>query len=491
MRLRDYELTGRRILLLALILLVPAVQAMLPIDDPDIWWRFRMGEWMVSHRAVPYVDYFSAYDTGTPWIEYSWVFALLVHWIHAYLGLVGLVFFIALTGMLLAYLGYRLIRPAGLPIQAEVLLVGMALATVKSLMTPRPWLLTMVFFAVELLIIYRARATENGKSLWWLPVLFCAWANIHIQFVYGLAVLGLLFGEALLAHWANRWEWGLAVPALSLRTLTLVSLTSVAATLVTPYHFLLYQQIFSYMFVQVGAFQYLSELHPMFFRALNDWFVLAMTMAAAFALGWQRKRSPFSTLLLVSAAFVGFRARRDVWMMALASLAIIGEAARRTLDANPIADVSKAQWRGALLFALVVLYFTGRARGIDPGTLDGVVRAEFPVQAVSYIKTHRLTGPLFNHYDWGGFLLWSLPEIPVSMDGRTNLFGDQRIERSLRTWNGAPGWESDPDLLKAKLVIAEKHRPLTALLKNHPGFTAVYEDHNAAVFVGNPAAGAK
>lgn len=153
MRFGDYELTARRILLLALILLVPAVQAMLPIDDPDIWWRFRMGEWMVSHRAVPYVDYFSAYDAGTPWIEYSWVFALLVYWIHSYLGLVGLVYFIALTGMLLAYLGYRLLRPAGLPIQVEVLLVGMALATVKSLMTPRPWLLTMLFFAVELVII--------------------------------------------------------------------------------------------------------------------------------------------------------------------------------------------------------------------------------------------------------------------------------------------------------------------------------------------------
>lgn len=71
MRLRDIEPNARRILLLALILLVPAVQAMTPIDDPDIWWRFRMGEWIVTHWAVPYVDYFSPYDAGTPWIEYS------------------------------------------------------------------------------------------------------------------------------------------------------------------------------------------------------------------------------------------------------------------------------------------------------------------------------------------------------------------------------------------------------------------------------------
>lgn len=221
------------------------------------------------------------------------MFALLVYWIHSYLGLVGLVYFIALTGMLLAYLGYRLIRPAGLPIQAEVVLVGMALATLKSLMTPRPWLLTMVFFAVELAIIYRARASENGKSLWYLPLLFCVWANVHIQFVYGLAVLGLLFGEALLAYWANPRGWRLAVPALSLRTIALVSLASVAATFATPYHFLLYEQVFAYMFAQSGVFQLVSEVHPMFFRSFGDWLVLALTLWSTYTLGWYRNRSHF------------------------------------------------------------------------------------------------------------------------------------------------------------------------------------------------------
>ncbi len=484
------EAAIRRAVLLALMFLVLAVQAMSPIDDPDIWWRFRMGEWIVTHRTVPYVDHFSANDMGKPWIEYSWVFALIVYWVHSYLGLVGMVYFIVLMGSAVAYAAYRLIRGAGLPIQAEVALVAMALGAMKSLMTPRPWLITILFFALELHIIYRARTAENDRLLWLLPILFVAWANIHIQFVYGLVAVGLLFGEALLASYAKSRGWDLAVPALSLRNLGLVTIACVAATLLTPYHYLLYEQVLSYMFVQVGAFQYLTELHPMFFRSPGDWLVLAMTLFAAFALGWQRKWSPFSTMLLLIAAFVAFRARRDVWMIALVSLAIIGDTARSVLP-NKVYDFSKGQLLVAALVSLAVLFFIGHSRGIYEKNLKSIVEEKFPVQAVNYVKNNRLPGPLFNHYDWGGFLLWSLPEIPVSMDGRTNLFGDRRIERSLAAWNGLAGWESEPDLLKARLVIAEKDRPLTTLLKTHAGFKLVYEDHNSGVFVGQPSSTGK
>jgi hypothetical protein len=239
------------------------------------------------------------------------------------------------------------------------------------------------------------------------------------------------------------------------------------------------------MFVQVGAFQYLSELHPMFFRSPGDWLVLAMTILAAFALGWQRKWSPFSTMLLLIAAFVAFRARRDAWMIALVSLAIIGDTARSVLP-NKVYDFSKGQLLVAALVSLTVLYSIGHNRGIYEKNLQSVVQEKFPVQAVNYIKNNRLPGPLFSHYDWGGFLLWSLPEIPVPLDGRTNLFGDRRIERSLAAWDGRAGWESEPDLLKARLVIAEKYRPLTTLLRSHAGFKVVYEDHNSVVFVGEP-----
>jgi hypothetical protein len=46
-----------------------------------------------------------------------------------------------------------------------------------------------------------------------------------------------------------------------------------------------------------------------------------------------------------------------------------------------------------------------------------------------------------------------------------------------------PGWDSDPELVNARLVIAEIRRPLTSNLRRDPRFKVVYEDKTAAVFV--------
>src|SRR3990172_12785019 len=114
------ETNPRPVALTALLYLIPSVQAMLPIDDPDIWWRFRMGEWMVEKRAVPYADYFSAYDVGRPWIEYSWPFALIVYVVQAKFGLVGVVYFLVAMGLIIAFAAHQLLRRAGLTVQLEV-----------------------------------------------------------------------------------------------------------------------------------------------------------------------------------------------------------------------------------------------------------------------------------------------------------------------------------------------------------------------------------
>ena len=84
------ERSLRLAILMVLLYLILPVQALLPIDDPDVWWRFRVGEWIVQNHTVPFVDYYSAHDAGKPWIEYSWLFALLMYGLHAQFGLTGI-----------------------------------------------------------------------------------------------------------------------------------------------------------------------------------------------------------------------------------------------------------------------------------------------------------------------------------------------------------------------------------------------------------------
>ncbi len=476
------EETVRRVALLALLYLIPSVQALLPVDDPDIWWRLRIGEWIVENQAVPYVDYFSVNDVGKPWIEYSWVFAVIVYAVHAKFGLTGMAYFVVAMGLVIAFTAHQLVRRSGLPIAIEVALAAMALGAMKPLMSPRPWLFTILFFAIELLIISRARYSGKDRLLWVLPPLFALWANCHIQFVYGLAAVGLLSAEGLLATYAGRLGAKIEAPPLAPARVALVTTACAAATLLTPYHYLLYKQIFDYIGGETGYFQYITELHPMFFRSPTDWLVLLLALSAAFALGWQRKWLPFSTLLFLMSAFLAFRARRDAWVLALVAIAVIGDRGWSSRHESAF-RFSKRQIAISAIAVALVLYLVSLSRQISESHLQAAVEKKFPVGAVTYVKANQLAGPLFNHYDWGGFLLWSLPEVPVVIDGRTNLFGDERLERSLNTWQGGAGWESDPDLLRAKLVISDKARPLLSLLRKHPGYKAVYEDDTAVVLI--------
>jgi hypothetical protein len=105
------------------------------------------------------------------------------------------------------------------------------------------------------------------------------------------------------------------------------------------------------------------------------------------------------------------------------------------------------------------------------------------VKAAAFIEERGYPGPLYNPIDWGGYLIWRLPGLPAAIDGRTNLHGDRRIKRFADTWDGQPGWEDDPDLAAARLIILQPRAPLAALLRLDPRYTVVHEDPVAVVFV--------
>jgi hypothetical protein len=454
---------------------------MLPIDDPDIWWHLRTGQWIVAHGHVPIQDPFSIFGAGKPWIAYSWLFEVLVYDLHEYFGLSGLVAFTVTMSLLVALTIHLLLRGARLRFVVEVLLLAAIFASLKPLLSPRPWLFSILFTAIELIVILNLRRSWKLLPALLLAMLFILWANLHIQFVYGLAILAFLAVESIVYRFAS-----FGLPHTDGRALTvthsfLLLGSCLVATLVNPYHYGVYLALLEYV-VQSGAFQNISELHPMFFRSLADWLVLSLTVTGAFVLGWQRRWDIFYLSLFVMASFLAFRARRDVWFMALVVAVIVSEFAS-TEKYDDFFDFTKERVVALILSLFVCLYALSHIRDLSEDSLAKVVELRFPAEAVKFIKSSQLPGPIYNSLDWGGYLIWSLPELPVAVDGRTNLHGDERIASSVATWDGRTAWEKNPELLRARLIIAQAGKPLTYLIRNNPRYRLVYEDKTAAVFV--------
>ena len=79
--------------------------------------------------------------------------------------------------------------------------------------------------------------------------------------------------------------------------------------------------------------------------------------------------------------------------------------------------------------------------------------------------------------------MYYLPELPVSIDGRTMVHGQDRVIRHADTLRGKEGWRDDPELCEARLVILPRRKVLASLLRLDPRFSVVHEDEVAVVFL--------
>ena len=166
------------------------------------------------------------------------------------------------------------------------------------LYTPRPWMFTILFFILEMDILMEARRTGRARELLWLPAIFALWANVHIQFIDGLLVLGLAWAESLAARWGwaaetrvrPAWMGGRWRPACWRRWRI-------------RYGWRIYQAAYE-LATQAGAMNKISELQAIPFRSLTDFLVLLLALASAAALAWRRRFALFETALLGFAAVV-------------------------------------------------------------------------------------------------------------------------------------------------------------------------------------------
>ncbi|MGH8009310.1 MAG: hypothetical protein ACREQ3_20160, partial [Candidatus Binatia bacterium] len=182
----------------------------------------------------------------------------------------------------------------------------------------------------------------------------------------------------------------------------------------------------------------------------------------------------FPWLLLVAGAFLSFRSRRDVWFVVVTAVAIIA-ASRSTTAVADCFVLTKRRVLCVVGAIVITLALVARIRHISGSGLESALAEKFPVAAAAVVEERGYMGPLYNHYNWGGYLIWRLRNLPVSMDGRSNIHGDTRIERSIETWTGRNGWASDPELTAARLVIAGTNDALASLLRLDARFELVYE----------------
>ena len=446
------------------------------ILDRDIWWHLATGRWILQHHAIPYTDPFSVFGMGRPWYAYSWVFDLVMQGLYLRFGFAGIILFEIAARVLIMVALFHLIYLLLPRFWVACGLSAVSFYVISLVIAPWPEALTILFGILELDILLAARRTGQTKKLWLIPPMLLLWANWHIQFVYGLLVLGVFAGEALVNSVLKKDERAAEL----WRACSLTFLAGALATLVNPYGYKIYETVFQYMH-QPKVFNLVVELRAMDFRHTQHFAALILCIAAAMAIGWRRDTRLLWPALLLIAAVLAFRSVKEIWFLSVIAASALADgwssanaAVRGTLG-----------MRERLLVAVGVLAILSvgyRHYDVSNNWLDMQVAGNFPESAARFIEQHHLPGPLYNDFNDGGFLIWRLPGLPVAIDGRTNVHGDDRVAHSSAVWSGKPGWNTDPELLRANIIIAAHDSTFAALLRLDPRFKIVFEDVQTVVF---------
>ena len=448
------------------------------IVDLDIWWHLATGRWILQHHGVPVTDPFSTYGMDKPWLAYSWLFDIVVQFLYQAFGYAGIVVYEIVVRVALAIVLFHLVRSLMPRFWRAAAITGIALYAGSYAIGPRPGMLTMLLSIVELDILLSARRTGNTKRLWLLPPMLCLGANWHIQFVYGLLLVGVFTAEPILNRIARTDRHG--ENQLGAKQFAVTLAACFLATLVNPYGIKLYSTVFQYMH-QPNVFNLVVELRAMSFREPQHFAVVLLALAAAMAIGWRRDPRLLWPMLLACAAVLALRSVKEIWFLAAISAGALAD------GWFPVGIEARRGFlsRGQLLAAvgvLAVLVVGYRHYDVSNAWLEMQVNGNFPEAAAQYIERNHLTGPLYNDFNDGGFLIWRLPWLRVAIDGRTNVHGDERVAHSSAVWGGKPGWASDPELLSANIIVARSDTTFAALLRLDQRFKIVFENSQAVVF---------
>lgn len=491
-RLLRFLTLPRLVMALALIA-VFAIAARAPLDT-DTWWHLRAGQWQGEYRVLLQRDYFTYTRFNEPWVNHSWLAQVVLYSVYAVGGEIGLTLLTGVLAMAAMALIYSLC--SGDPIiRAFAVILGAAAAAIFWSARPQMFSFLLSAVIVYLLWLYQKRRVDH---LWSIPLVMALWANLHGGFAIGfvllvLATLGeavrwLLDGILAASSAGDASQRPTLQPVVRLATVGLVSALAVS---INPYgpSMLLYPL----RTVSIGVLQdFIQEWAAPNFHQAQTWPFIWLLLGTLVAAALTSKRLDWRDAVMVSGtAYSALLAARNIATFALVATPVLAYyvdiwLAERRYKLN----TTRLPARGPLIalnWLLLVLALAGAAGRVvyefTPQRLEQARREVFPVGAVGFLENSQPPGPLFNSYNWGGYVIWELRDYLVYVDGRTDLFDDAFLRGYLKTYYAQPGWDKTLDDARVNIVLVEASSPLAQVLRLADGWSTAYTDDQASVFL--------
>jgi hypothetical protein len=432
------------------------------LTDADGAWHRRTGQLILDTGSIPRHDPFSWTALGAPWHPNAWLSDLVFALLQRMGGLASMSILRAVVVVAFGLAIHAGCRRAGAGRWSSVFVAWAATLCLDPFVSERPQLFS--FLLLPLVLWLAAR--PGKRPLVGLGVAFALWAGLHGVFVVGVGVVGL----TVLGRWLDDRR-----PEVLRRGLA-VGAVAALAPLATPFLWKVYTNAFHVRSVSDGIAEYANF-------TLSDG---RDQVLAVFALGvvyglwrtgrWRRFEVVLPIAALTVATYDAIRNAPLLLVVGAAEVALGLSAApaprTRALAAQRAGELTTAMAIVAGLLALMAVPTLGRAGEVDA--------AGVPVRAIAAIPSGC---KLFNDYNLGGWVIERRPDVPVSEDGRNDMYGTERLRPQFDLMRGEVPAEATLDAMGVDCVLVQPDRELTAALRESPAWREAVTDPTGVLFL--------
>lgn len=476
--------------LVVAMLLVFTIATITP-TDADMWWHLRSGDEMLHQGRILLQDSFSYTRYGAPWVNAFWLSDIGLYGLWKLGGFFAITVMVALIAVVVMLIVYKQMNGA-FYLRGLLILIGMI--GMQANWSARPQLLSFVLLAFLDYFLYLHRHVKR-QPLWYLILIFIAWGNLHGGFIWGILLLfATIAGEALDNLFNNQ-------PKLNWKEIGRLALWSVLAGVavsINPNGMALWRLPFYQVQVSLSITEWLSPDFHQFYAHPLLWLLFLLV----FGIAYSGKRMSFVDLLkALGFTYLFFVAQRNMGPYAIIIIPIIARHLTLAMESFSKAAIFETiriktskipatkQLSKALNFilntALVSLLTAFALVNAYVASSPQRMEARIPFRAVQWIKDNKPPGPIFNSYNWGGYLTWELREYPVFIDGRADLYGDEILSEWGEIVNGTDKGLSLLDNHRINLVFLEPKYPLFNRLPEH-GWEKAYSDSQIVIYRRQP-----
>lgn len=484
--------------------------------DDDVFWHLETGRYIVTTHHVPSTDIFGYITQGQPWMPFEWGWDVLTYGIYLLFGYTGLSILRTLILLLVFLIYYLIYKKFKIPDSLIFLFNFFFLFAIMDRLTPRPHLMSYLFFALLLYMIinFRYFHRDNIKKLYFVPLIFLLWANLHMGIIAGAFILGIyVFSEIITFLFPKKFASQSIFPLKKNQLIILIGIgfLSLVAMLINPNGLATY--LYAYSHTNMKMLVTVNEWMAPFSAKYTDSFVSIIYKVFLFSgviilYHAYKTKDVFSAILYIFFAIYSVRAMRFttdyILIVSPFILFAIYFILNKSLSQKTFINIFKKPF---LKIGLIVVYLAliipvannslyleflkyYRITGV------GINNDFIPEQLFKFMKDNNVPdigSRIFNHFGTGGYFIWNFPGKQNFIDSRN--LNDDIFFKYYDILNKNPGFEQKlndygidyaiylaPDLVRGP---QEMETTVISYFSKSPDWKLIFWDDKSFLWVKN------